>query len=335
MNNNAFDSTTPSVFVVGSPFQALCLVGAIRNLKLTDYKVVVIFYDRYYQVKNVLDRFGINYELRYVGKYRWRMRWYRITSLIHRKNKYKRLFLGDFRSETLLYFGLQYVSDGADIVYLDDGNATIPLFDGKRTTPPLGIMDTKYAALMTKFRKISFLKYFYSVYTNLPNEKYVIKHNSLGILNCNTNDVDNRTVYIIGTNTSIYCKSMNISEATIVKVLETIIQNIRNKYLQTEIIYIPHGKDTSFGVKHLCKQYHVEYKKLDVPVELYFVDEHIPIAIYSFMSSALYSLKQMFPNSDVYNLYLPPSGKGDTIARKKSVSEYYKKCGIVQLDFEV
>ncbi len=335
MYNNAFDSMTPSVFVVGSPFQALCLVGAIRNLKLTEYKVVVIYYDRYYQVKNVLGRFGVNYELRYVGKYRWRMRWYRITSLIHRNNKYKRLFLGDFRSETLLYFGLQYISDGADIVYLDDGNATLPLFDGKRTTPPLGCLDTKYASVMTKYRKISFMKYFYSIYTGLPNEKFIIRHNSLDILNGNTSEIDNRRVYIIGTNTGLYCKSMNFPELTIVKVLETIIHSIRNKYLQTEIIYIPHGKDTSLEVKNLCDRYCVEYKKLDVPVELYFVDEIKPIAIYGFMSSALFNLKQMFPASEVYNLYLPPSGEGDTIARKKSISEYYKKCGIIQLDFAV
>ena len=333
MDNNAFDSSTPSVFVIGSPLQALCLVSAILNLGIDDYQVVVINSVRLEQVKSVLDRFGIDYSLRFVGWHRWRMRLYRISSFFHRYNRFKRLFIGDFRNETLLYFGLQYISDGSDIVYLDDGNATIPLFDGKRTTPPLGRIDIKYATLMTRLRNISFMKYFYSIYTNLPNEKFVIKFNSLEILNRNTDGEDNRIVYIIGTNTIRYCEIMNVTERRIINILETVIQEIRSKYLQTEIRYIPHGKDTSVEVKRLCECYCVDYKKLDVPVELYFVDQHYPIAIYGFMSSALYNLKQMFPTSDVYNIFVPPPGEGDIAARKKSIAEYYNKCGIVQLDF--
>ena len=333
MNTSVFDSTIPSVFIIGSPFQALCLVGAIRNLKLTDYKVIVIRYDRHMQVKNVLDKFRIEYEVRYVGRYRWRMRWYRITSLIHRQNKYKRLFLGDYRSQTLLYFGLQVVSDGADIVYLDDGNATIPLFDDKRTSPPLGGLDTICAQLITRFRQISFMKYFYSVYSDLPNPKYEIGYNSLSVLVNSKNNKEKSNVFIIGTNTKLYCESMNVSEQTLLNVLESTLKSIKDKYAERGVVYIPHGKDKSINVKKLCETYKVRYQILDVPVELYFIDEPQPVAIYGFMSSALYNLKQLFPSTDVYNLYLTPTGGGDTIARKESIANYYKNSGIEQLDF--
>lgn len=328
----AFNNTTPSLFVIVSPFQAICLVGAICNLGLSDYKVIVIQTDRFSQVKNVLEKYNILFEIRYVGKFRWRMRWYRLTSLIRRHNKYKRMFLGDFRSITLLYFGLQYASDGADIVYLDDGNATIPLFDDKRTTPPLG-SDTKYAEMVCRLRRISFMKYFYSIYENLPNPKYEIMHNSLSILNTSRNDDQNKMVYIIGTNTKLYCESNNVSEDTIISVLSSTIDNIRQLYRESEIVYIPHGKDNSLALFQFCKSNSIEYKKLSVPVELFFTDECQPNAIYGFLSSALYNLKQMYPNTDVYNIYLPPKA-GDSLARKKSISEYYKKCGIIQLEFE-
>ncbi len=332
--NNAFDSDIPSIFVIGSPFQALCLVGAVRNLRLTDYKVVVILSDRFVQIKTVLDKFGIEFETRHVGWHRWKMRLYRITSMMHRNNKYKRLFVGDFRNETLLYFGLQYVADGSDIVYLDDGNASIPLFDGSRTSLPLG-KETSHAIRVSERRGISFMKYFYSIYDGFSNSKYVIRKNELSILLSSNSGSTKSKVYFIGTNNSRYCAVTNILETTLMRVIAKNFQEIKRKYQNADIVYIPHGKDSATKVKSLCEENGVEFKKLDVPVELFFIDQDSPLAFYGIGSSALYNLKQMFPQADVYNLFLPFRAKGDEMARKQSISDYYVSHSIKQVKIEL
>lgn len=331
---SAFDSETPSVFIICSPFQALCLVSAIRNLKLTDYQVVVIPSVRFTQVKTVLDRFGISFEIKDLGWHRWRMRWYRFSSLFHRRNKYKRLFVGDFRSINLLYLGLQYISDGADIVYLDDGNASIPLFDGSRTSLPLK-HDTTYAKWLTQSRNISFMKYFYSIYADFPDSKYEIKKNSLHILLSPSKEESSSCIYFIGTNTVSYCASLNITVEAYMQVLCQIISYINQKYEEPEILYIPHGKDVSEEIKSLCKENNIKYQKLDMPVELYFVNQARPLAVYGFGSSALYNIKQMFPKTIVYNIFITPKAGGDTKARKVSISNFYERNGIIAIKKEV
>ena len=325
-----FNSEIPSVFVIASPLQALCLVGAVRNLQINDYRVVVIDSVRYKQVENVLNRFDIRYECRYVGWHRWRMRWYRLTSLIHRQNKYKRLFLGDFRSITLLYFGLQYVSDGADIVYLDDGTASIPLFLDSRTSLPLG-GDTHYVERLTKGRNICFMKYFYSIYIGFSSKKYIIKYNSLSILNHNTTVSIQSKYYFIGTSTEQYCKTYNIPEDSLVQALYNVFVMIKNNDPQAQIVYIPHGRDNSAKIKATCDKMNVEYKKLDIPVELFFVDEEKAHAIYGFGSSALYNLKQMYHDVEVNNVFLCPQVKGDAKNIMVSISDYYERCGIKKI----
>lgn len=329
-----FASLTPSVFVIGSPLQALCLVGAVRNLQLNDYRVIVIDSVRYKQVENVLNRFDIQFECRYAGRHRWRMRWYRLTSLIHRHNKYKRLFLGDYRSVTLLYFGLQYISDGADIVYLDDGSATIPLFNGSRTTLPLG-GDTHYAEWLTNRRNICFMKYFYSIYIGFTSTKYIIKNNSLSILNRNSTVTGQSKFYFIGTSTEQYCKTYNIPEESLVHALHNIFVMIKDNHPQAQIVYIPHGRDNSTAIKSTCYNMNVEYKKLDIPVELFFLDVEKAHGIYGFGSSALYNLKQMYPNVEVFNVFLPPQAEGDATDIMVSISDYYERCGIKKLIMEL
>ena len=64
-----FSMSTPSVFVVWSPFQILCAVSAIRQFAIKDYLLLVRLYKgdaRNQQILNILNK----YELRYkpVGK---------------------------------------------------------------------------------------------------------------------------------------------------------------------------------------------------------------------------------------------------------------------------
>ena len=332
---NAFQKGVPSVFVISSPFQAICLVSAILNLEIKDYQVIVISSDRNTQVFSVLNRFKIPYVVRYSGWHRWRIRLFIVTSIIHRHNKYNRLFLGDFRSIDLIYFGLNYISDGADIVYLDDGNATIALFQGVAYSKPYSKIDEKCQSTISRRRRFVFLKYYYSIYANLSNANYIIEYNSLSILCVHKDDplIDN--VVFIGANTKRYCETMNIPEESFNNALDTMLQRIRKTYPKTKITYVPHGADKSGAVMDICSKYEVDYHRIIVPIELYYMDKECPIAIYGFGSSAIYNLKQMFPETVAFSILLEPSNKLNSFERKKIIAQYYSECGIEQLTIKV
>lgn len=330
----AFISDTPSVFVIGSPFQAMCLVSTIFNLDIKDYKVVVIHTDRFGQVESVLKKYEVPFTLVYVGWHRWKMRFYRILSLLHKKSRYTRLFVGDYRSCTLLYFGLQYVADGSDIVYLDDGNATIPLFEDKAQFLMTGI-DAKVSDLISRRKHMELMKYFYSIYEGYHNNKYVIEYNSLSCLCRHSSNEAGNKAYIIGPKIAFFCKRLGIEENVFLATLERVINDLKNRYGNVTVTYIPHGKDTTELAKEFCFNNNIEYYKLSEPVELYLLKEKRPLAVFGFGSSALYNIKKMFPSSEVYTVRFGSVKNEKKAIEKETVIEYYRRNGIIQVDYNI
>ncbi len=322
-----YDKNVPTVFVIGSPFQAICTVSAILNLQILDYKVIVIFSDRYLQVKSVLNRYNIPFILKKVGKYRWRMRLYMVFSLFHRKYRWKRLFVGDYRSKTLLYFGLMNVSDSSTVIYLDDGNASIPLFDG---TEKYRI--DKYLNYLALRRNVILLKHFFSIYTGFVNEAFDIRFNDISVLGNDTNSI-NKSILFIGTNSKLYCESLIIDRNNFYSILEDQIKNIKRNNPDKDVIYIPHGKDSSEEVLRICNDNSVQYKRLDVPVEMVAQSNKIePIEVYGFTSSALFNLKKMYPQCEVYNILITPKVMTNLFGDYVSISDYYTQNGILKID---
>lgn len=332
---NAFQKGIPSVFVISSPFQALCLVSAIRNLEISDYKVVVISSDRDVQIQSVLNHYNLHYIIRYSGWHRWRMRLYRMTSFIHRKSRYMRLFLGDFRSIDLLYFGLQYVADKSPIVYLDDGNASIALFKGIAYAKPFGPIDERLIKGISKSRGLVFQKYHYSIYSMQNVVGFIVEHNSLSILRKSEDIAMSETIVFVGTNTERYCETMNIPENQFLLSLKQLLIDIRKNNPNRKIVYIPHGADHSENINRICMDLQIDFCRINVPIELYFLDKNSPSCIYGFGSSAIYNLKQMFPEACSCNVLVVPPNALESYYRKKSIADYYLECGIEQITIEI
>lgn len=77
------------------------------------------------------------------------------------------------------------------------------------------------------------------------------------------------------------------------------IRNVLNQHKNKEIVYIPHRTE-KIGEKlgYLLYTYKVLILHINSPVEIFFMNNGInPIEIYSFMSSALFTIKKMFPLS--------------------------------------
>lgn len=326
--SNPFAKGTPSIFVVSSPFQVISTIAAIRNLDIGEYKVYVFpsTHLRNLQEYNILDDFGIKYEV--VSLSRLVFRIYRLLCFLPFVNKYKRLFVGYHRAVMLHYIGLMHVSSFSDIVYLDDGSESISTFMSPKI---INYWRWERPILKTAcfFRGISLKRRFYSVYTGIKNPNYDIVENRLSgiFLGTKTRDQSEDIVFI-GTFLEAYCDSLRISIKQMYDVMGRIFNMLNSKYGIGHVVYIPHGRDNDKNIRLICKQYGVKYQKINRPIEIEFImQDTYPHAMYGFTSSALYSLKKMFPNIDAYNIVDDLAGNLDY----NSISEYYKSQDIKEL----
>ena len=124
-----FQQSTPSIFVVTSPFQALCAFNAIKAFEITDYRFYLALIEdiRNEQLFTLFQQQGIAYEVVNVEKL---TKTDRLQFLLPHFSRYKRLFIGDARNISQYFIGLSKVSNGGCMVYLDDGNDNIFLLKG-------------------------------------------------------------------------------------------------------------------------------------------------------------------------------------------------------------
>ena len=113
-----FQQSTPSIFVVTSPFQALCAFNAIKAFEITDYRFYLALIEdiRNEQLFTLFQQQGIAYEVVNIENL---TRSDRLQFLLPHFSRYKRLFIGDARNISQYFIGLSKVSNGGCMVYLD------------------------------------------------------------------------------------------------------------------------------------------------------------------------------------------------------------------------
>lgn len=326
--NNPFEKNVPSVFAVSSPLQILCAIAAIRQLEIVDYLMVVRFplrNSRNLQVKNLLNHFEIPYKSVYsLNSYTSKIYFYK--SLLHKQNRYKRLFIGDFRDIFNCFIGCNFVSDKSQVVYLDDGNITIAQLCGRyKEFPGLSLLRN-----IEKRRKLVFNKNLLTIYGDIPNNYYNVFSLQLDkLLSSKTCPESQKDIYIIGTNVESYCVALDISESSFISYLDRLMADLRKHYPKDNIVYIPHGKETKLYAQQLCKKYSCEFRHPSIMVEMELLScSNPPKAIYGFTSTALHTLKKIFPLAKVFNI-LFVCGK-DNPANKDylDISSYYQQNSI-------
>ena len=328
---NPFEPHIPSVFVIASPFQALCAVSAIRQLQIDDYKVVA-FLPTDDPRSEQLDKYLRSEAIQYTPIRRFnRLIWlyYKLDANRRRHNEYKRLFLGDFRGIILHFIGYRYVSDNSKVIYLDDGNITISILNDIISEP---MNDNNRARLerVSKRRGFVYQKNLLTIYGNLENPKYLIKTLDLSYAVSQENSMYKKSgVFIVGTNIERFCTPLDISKEAFIGSLKKLISNIKNEYPNERIVYIPHGRDTSEYALNLCKEYDCEFHKSEIMIELELLDLKInPLAIFGFTSSALYNIKKIYPETRVVNVLYERDDSNIAYQEYKMLSNFYLNNGI-------
>lgn len=334
MYSYPFEKHTPSVFVVGTPFQALCAVEAIRDLEIEDYQFYVVFcHDiRDSQTIKLVETFNIPYTI--VDKYDDILLYKKRLLIFKRKAEgYIRAFVGNFFSTMLYFWAIRSVSDNATIISLDDGTRTIQALKGDITCEQNRLNDI-VVGLAVKWRKINLRKYFYTIYSDIDSRLFLCQPNNLSHVLLSDIDSKKNGVYFIGTNPFAYCEQNGLCEEQYYNLLKLSFRKVCSSYPQENKIYVPHGLDNDIYTKDICKEYGFIYERPDTIVELYLIQKKsYPIASFGLSSTALLNIKKMFSLSLVENICVKtPNG----ISKKFAIiRDYYSKNGIQDIILEV
>lgn len=326
----------PTIFCLsGSSFQALCMIEAIQAFEITDYRVLLCLSEnelpRRGQIETLFKQYNIAYEIESVNFHITKAE--RFKSLLPNKNKYKLAFIGDCNNELLIFKAFRYVSDGGTLVYLDDGIATIQFFNGmfqlsKKLKP--------YYKLMSTIRNIDFDRYFYTVYEDLKDDRHIpiINHfQSLSLLQKSKSTVNG--IYIIGTHIKDYCDFEGIKIQQFLDTLQLLMNELRLQNPDEPVIYVPHGRETMVAeLQQMCNDEKIELRMSKISVEMMLLEEKdYPKLVLGFTSSALYNIKKIFPETDVFNITF--TGNCPKTNGKEITSQYYAKFGIKRKIFNL
>lgn len=334
--SDPFELHTPSVFVVGSPFQALCAIAAIKNLEITDYYFIAVLSGntRDAQLLMCLKKKRINYCIFKLNKINLLLNVFR--NLLPLQGKYERAFIGEFSASFMLGVALPYLKKHACAVYVDDGNAMVSFLNDtfrswdKKSTQ--WVYDT-----LSEGKGIIPRKHFYTIYSDIQNDKYLIGHNDISILLENTHyDKEEKNIVFIGTAVRSYCSQLDISEDSFYQQINKVFDLIRRRYPDDHIVYVPHSNEANNYIKLLCDNYKAEIIFVDTMVEEYVMESPWrPKAIVGLCSTALFNLKQIIPILPTINVLFYEREDCPRLKKYKSICTYYQNNQIECIEWKI
>ena len=328
-NRDVLADYIPSLFIVATPFQALCAIEAIETMAIGDYQFVAcVFGDiRDKQLFSFLDERKINYIVfNFSGRKYYSLCLY--PFIRRQATKYHRAFLGDPENCFQRHVAYMMLSKDSNIAFLDDGTKNIPLLKGYKRN------NNKYAfieLLIRKFCCINLSNSFFTLYSDVAIPKFNCRKNKFLHIVKRHQKSEKKGIYFIGTNSTVYCKKLGISLESYFKSLRLQLEFIMAHNNQP-IYFIPHGRDINEETKTICEQLKINYIPVNKTVELYIIDaEYSPYAIYAHTSTALYNLKLLYPNTDVYNIFCVDNTNGKYYQDYLMYSDYFEKHGIPKI----
>ena len=283
-----------TLFIVNSPFQALCAVCTIKSKGLsTPFFYIINGAGSFEKTKAVVQMYGYKYE---VIMKEWSL--FSLMKHLKTKEKSSNIFLGDYYSRLEYFIGVTLASYKACITYLDDGNSTLsmlPPVSKKRFNLSPGAVKWLLFIILSFAKRIKYS--FRSIYDIKGKIKLPVEENNLSILTVSDSKVLKDT-FIIGTDASnLVFKSIGYDDY-----LDRIMEEIKNLNEYGNILYCPHRRDKDSHENILISN-NVELFNTDFSVEVDFCIKNIyPKYIIGFGSTALVTLKSIYPMADVYTV---------------------------------
>lgn len=296
-----------NLFIITSPLQLINAIEAKDYFKTNNNKLVAIFTEFKSKNKDQILRLidenewedVLYFDMRPEGTSTTFFRQIKLVKLL-RSNVYDHIFCGDLSSSINLILSN---IDKRKVYLVDDGATTI-----NRHLNELNQDKQHKTSLKNKLRKLRFnifgiktnLKDTVNMFTSynlLPNGNEEIIKNNLSYFKENylNNSALDNSVYFLG---NPLVKYNMISREKYFEYVSNIKKSSKNK-----ILYIPHRSESDFeDIKKLeDENFEIYYPELPIELELIFNNIY-PSKVYSFFSSALFTLNIIFEKTDVVAL---------------------------------
>lgn len=299
-----------NIYIVSTPIQLLNAIEA-QNYFQTKNNVLVILFFLIRDGKNINQMFDLLEFFPYDKLITYQnangIKLFRLIKYIKEISsiKYENVFFG---YSTPIYRRMIANLKYKNLYFFDDGVLTITTHNQIHATEDLyselsslpmekqtykkRLRDMYYAINNIKvdcnLEKMNFFTIF-----DLPiyKDEKIINHNFSYIRELFINDVKpDNTVYILGQPLK---RAIKMNTFDYIRYLDTVIEC----YSDRKIVYIPHrAEPMSEWFHYILYSKHISIKYLDMPVELFFLKNHIvPGEVISFMTTALFTLQKIFP----------------------------------------
>lgn len=310
-----------AAFVISSPFQALCALEAKSYYGIDDATFFLFDTDICHNmVAPFLNKAG---EIRFIEHKK-----NGTIQLIRKvrksvKERFELVFCGDYFSYGIYVVALCISKYKSQHVYLDDGNSSLEIAPPISRKRPRSRNERLWYSVLNLFTKLKAIKSsLFTIYDLGDNCPMPVIHNSFSSL-VSGDDILRHGIYVIGTNAS---KAV-FRYKSYQEYLTAIDGWIKSKYREEEVYYCPHRGDhndwSSFIDSLGWKMFETE-----ISVEIDFVHKGLyPVGVFGFGSTALLTLKMIYPDSDVKTIVAEYASESDNRSYRR-IEEYYLKYDI-------
>ncbi len=318
-----------SLFIINTPFQALCTIEAIKDYDIKNYYIAIVrnVNDKFNKkTEKILNDFNISFNFIFIKSFYDTLKkgiLRKFDSELYNLN-IDRIFVGDYYSDSFRLFITFFIKNEVNIILLDDGSATILLYKYG-----LSHIKLKSTNVIIKRKLINFLMLFhtkknilfFSVFTPPNNYNILFKKNSLTFLR--NNKYNDKMSFIIGSKMS---ETGKLSENEYFNYLN----KIKARFPNETFFYCPHRKESTEKLNKIKVLFNFEIFNTEYTLEYDIYKKNImPKIIVGFGSTAVYTLKIIFPNIDAYTISFYNK---KTYNVYKVLNDVYKKQGVKILE---
>jgi hypothetical protein len=323
-----------TLFIIKSPFQALCAYEAINDFDLNRRYYVILLKDDVNRemASDFLRSKGVSF-VEYNESSGSKEFFVNFKSI---KGCFKTCFVGNYYSLNMYKFSLFLLKKGGRIKYLDDGTATLSMF---LSNPfPRYYMKKDYLRkqkLRIDYFLLDIKRYCYgikqSLYTiyNLKSSRWDVELNKMKTLK-SFSESKQGGVFIIGTRSSYHFERKEY-----IRLLEDTIHYALSKCPGQPVCYCPHRAD-GYLYNDFFQEQGMTVFNTQVSVEIDFITRNInPMMIVGYGSTALLTLKMMYPAAIVTSVEIETKAQSIHKGYKElneQIISYYHLSGIEIID---
>ena len=333
-----------NLYIVSTPLQLLCAIEAQHHFNTQNNVLVILFFlidngKNIDQMFKISEHFPYNKLITYRPNKGINIKTFQNYVLELKKYDYNYLFLG---YGTPIYRRMVANIKHNKLYMLDDGIHSITVHNQLHESSnnlllvqePKNIKKrlrniiyfTKGIKVDNDFKDLNFFTMF-----DLPEYNDIVTHNFSYVRSIFLKDEQSDDkVYILGQPLK---KAIEMKPSDYIDYLKDVLDKHKNK----EIVYIPHRTEQiSEELGFLLYSKKVLILHINSPIEIFFMNHGInPVDVYSFMSSALFTINKMFPESKPKYIEIDTSPYSEFHQENiQLIYDNYQKAGIEKFNID-